>query len=226
MATAEADVPVKDVCNACKRALPHGTKYCEVCKSWQEKQCSVCGEWLLPNANRCNACNTYQGRVRKYFSFSQTVLALLTALISVTSPAIHAFLDYLNNESHTSIMVTGTDNGKLRTYAWNTGNKPGRLVNAVLDFGGYPYETERLEPDDPATTLIPPGGSVDSAVKGVVVEFRVGLKDQAKSKKEEGTSPALFVEVSESNDKSRRLKVPLEPSVINALIKAGGQVKE
>lgn len=209
-------------CNACNSPLKNGAKFCDVCQSWQGKPCVACGRGLPAGAKRCDECDTYQRGLRRFFSASQTTLALLTALISVTSPLILAVRACLNDPSHTSLMVTGVEDRKLRTYAWNTGNKPGRLMSAEVDFGRYPYEDQQLEPDNLITTLIPPGGSAESPVKGVLVEFRIPiLKVLAKSAKDQTRSPALLVVVHESNDKSRTLSVPLEPSVIDTLIEEG-----
>ena len=96
-------------------------------RSTSTKVCTTCGEEIAASARKCIHCDTWQDW-RRYLVFSNTVLALLVALISVATVAAPVFRDMLTTkDSHLIGSFQGvTDNGAVFVI-FNSGNRPGTV---------------------------------------------------------------------------------------------------
>ena len=96
-------------------------------RSTSTKVCTTYGEEIAASARKCIHCDTWQDW-RRYLVFSNTVLALLVALISVATVAAPVFRDMLTTkDSHLIGSFQGvTDNGAVFVI-FNSGNRPGTV---------------------------------------------------------------------------------------------------
>lgn len=134
-------------CFACGNDIAESAKQCPICNSPQNLDlCSTCGKALPYGIPRCNGCGNYRKGLQSIFPFSNTVLALLVALIAVISPAITALFYYLDYDSHTKVKVVGASKDYISVVAWNTGHKPATLVDYSLVFTEEPEKEIMLEP--------------------------------------------------------------------------------
>jgi hypothetical protein len=96
------------------------------------KACTTCGEEIAASARKCTHCGTWQDW-RRYLVFSNTILALLVALVSVTAvtgPVIRDLL--ITKDSHLISSFVGViDNEAVFTVA-NSGNRPGSVGEARI----------------------------------------------------------------------------------------------
>lgn len=85
-------------------------------------------------APKCVTCESYQGW-RRHISMSTTMVALLTALVSVLSIAVPPMLRALQpDNSKISVAFGGDDEeGAFYLLAINVGNRPGTLAEVSID---------------------------------------------------------------------------------------------
>lgn len=98
------------------------------------KICITCAELIPDRAKRCNKCNSYQNW-RRYFDYSSTVLALLTALVSVTTFALPVIKQSVFGENSEILSVFhGFDNDSFIMIATNQGTRPGTIGAAAFSY--------------------------------------------------------------------------------------------
>ncbi|MBY5357247.1 hypothetical protein HFO94_27595 [Rhizobium leguminosarum] len=84
-------------------------------------------------ASLCTHCNTYQG-YRRFLNISQTSLALLIALISVTGTLIPPLAKVLFRDSHLEKNLISIDQTGAIFVVTNSGNMPGSVISAEVEF--------------------------------------------------------------------------------------------
>jgi hypothetical protein len=95
------------------------------------KPCKVCGEEIKKTARKCIHCDSYQDW-RGSVSLSQTVLALLIALISVTTSAIPVLRDSLFTKNAAIRVAFEGANDKVITFlVSNIGTRPGSISRTM-----------------------------------------------------------------------------------------------
>lgn len=121
-------------CRQCKLPIPNGAKICTHCQSYQD--------W------------------RRWFSVSTTVLALLTALISVLSFTLPGFIRLVHSPvSELASPIISIEGLTVRVLVNNTGDAPGFFVRAVTKSDYLAGATKvRLREDQKA--VIVPGANL------------------------------------------------------------------
>jgi len=101
-----------------------------VTQSKSTRICTTCGEEIAASARKCIHCDSYQDW-RRYFVFSQSVLALLVALVSVTAVAGPVIRDLLITKDSRLVgsFLGVIDNEAVFTVV-NSGNRPGSVGEA------------------------------------------------------------------------------------------------
>jgi len=95
-----------------------------------KKHCKVCGEPIAKEAKKCIHCDSYQDW-RRHLSFSSTVLALLTALLSVATVAVPVLRDLvIEPDSNLVASFQSLDNHSANFVVSNTGSRPGTVGQA------------------------------------------------------------------------------------------------
>jgi hypothetical protein len=107
----------------------------------------------------CAACHTYQDW-RRWLPVSPTVLALLTALISVLGLAVPVLYSTFHTPvSETYIEHVSLDGTTLRVVATNKGDAPASFWRAQVS-GDYLAPATRIRLRDDADAIIPPGSKL------------------------------------------------------------------
>lgn len=116
--------------------------------------CKQCRNSIPESANICSKCNSYQDW-RSFIPFSNTALALLTALISVigiAAPAVYKLVHTPTSEA--TLAMPSVDGTTLRIVALNKGDAPASLINAWVDSDYLAAATKvRLRSDTDAIIL-------------------------------------------------------------------------
>ncbi|WP_421223292.1 hypothetical protein [Aeromonas sp. 602293] len=98
-----------------------------------ESHCKQCKSDIPSGARICSTCNSYQDW-RSLIPFSNTALALLTALISVigiAAPAVYKIIHKPTSEA--TLTMPSFDGTTLRVVAMNHGDAPASLIKAWVD---------------------------------------------------------------------------------------------
>jgi hypothetical protein len=123
-------------------------------ESRSSKACTTCGEKIAASARKCIHCGTWQDW-RRYLVFSNTVLALLVALVSVAAVAGPVFRDMLvTKDSRLIGSFQGVTDNEAVFVIFNSGNRPGTtgevsvLIASLFPDGGIdsPVLTKHLSP--------------------------------------------------------------------------------
>jgi len=119
------------LCKHCCHPIPHGARICSICRSYQN--------WF------------------SFIPFSSTILALLTALISVMGIVIPLLYGIFHTpQSEASLTMPSIDGTTLRVTAVNTGDASASLIRAWVSSDLLAGATKvKLRNDDDA--LLPPG---------------------------------------------------------------------
>lgn len=118
--------------------------------------CRQCGLPLPEGARLCSKCHSYQDW-RSWFSVSTTVLALLTAMISVIGIAGPAILRAVHTpRSEAYLASPSIDGTTLRVLAVNRGDAPAVLIRARVD-GDYLAGATKVRLRNDADAILPPG---------------------------------------------------------------------
>ena len=129
----EQDQP-KVLCKQCCSAIPRGALICSHCSSYQD--------W------------------RSWFSVSSTVLALLTALVSVLGIATPAIINVLHSPKSDAILQTPSlDGTTLRVVAVNRGDASASLIRARID-GDYLAGATKVRLRNDSDAIISPGSKL------------------------------------------------------------------
>jgi hypothetical protein len=95
------------------------------------KPCKVCGEEIKKTALKCIHCDSYQDW-RGSLNLSQTVLALLIALITVATAMIPVISDALLTKNSAMVIVFQGATDKAITFlVSNTGTRPGSISRTM-----------------------------------------------------------------------------------------------
>ena len=133
-------------CRYCGRENAVDNTHCKACKcALMVQPCTVCANPIPLGAEYCNGCKSYQDR-RRYFGMSTIVLTILTALISVFTPAINALSNFLTRNSNTMMIVRDADETSVHVYFRDSGRQPSQLAKAQLIFGDLPLLSADLQP--------------------------------------------------------------------------------
>ncbi len=100
----------------------------------EQKFCVVCAEHIFADASKCKHCDSYQG-FRRHFNFSNTILSLLVALVSVLAVATPVFVSVFERDDALidfSSATASTDSVYLLVS--NRGTAPGSFNRARLYF--------------------------------------------------------------------------------------------
>lgn len=160
-------------CVVCRSALNPGAEKCTECGSFQGEPCVICAQ-RLPNTasspRKCTQCDSYQSRLQRAMSFSNSTLALLTALFAVGGlilPGVHAFLvpasvAVLGTTEDRELLVQVTNRTDADLYLAKAELSGDLLpegpyaLNPVGDEGGYLDRDEKPIPPGPHTIRLRP----------------------------------------------------------------------
>jgi ribosomal protein L40E len=124
-----------------------------------QKFCKQCYKTIPKEARLCSHCNSYQDW-RSWFSISGTVLALLTALVSVLGIATPAIIKVLHTpKSNAVLQAPSLDGTMLRIVATNSGDAPASLVRARIA-GDYLAGATKIRLRNDGDAIIPPGSKL------------------------------------------------------------------
>jgi hypothetical protein len=163
---------IKKPCRDCLRDIDVTARRCEFCKCRQVfRPCVVCGSGIRKGSRYCNTCKSYQD-VRQHFGVSTTFLSILTTLIAVLTPALHAVTDFLNRNSNTSMIVTDVDEKGVYVQFRNSGGHFSQLAKAQLIFDdSVPLKPALLQQTEIGNVLIRPNEPLS-----VVLRLSAGLE--------------------------------------------------
>ncbi|AZE21272.1 hypothetical protein C4K05_0848 [Pseudomonas chlororaphis subsp. aureofaciens] len=121
--------------------------------------CKQCKSPIASGARICSKCSSYQDW-RSFVPFSNTALALLTALISVVGIAAPALYKIFHTpRSQASLSMPSVDGTTLRVIAINSGDAPASLIRAWVSSEYLAAATKvRLRNDTDA--IIQPGNKL------------------------------------------------------------------
>jgi hypothetical protein len=100
--------------------------------SSETKRCPVCGETIWVNALKCTHCDT-DFTWRRTLTFSNTTLALITALISViaaSAPALHVLMTP-DNSKLSGVFVGASTSGKTISMLFSNNGRRMGAINKV-----------------------------------------------------------------------------------------------
>jgi hypothetical protein len=128
----------------------------------QGKPCRTCCEPIALGAQKCIHCGSYQD-LRRYFTFSSTVLSLLVALLSVTGLVAPIVADLLKpNDSYIEFSPSAADGDALYVFTTNSGKQAGTFNSGELILwsgGGYSRIRFRVADFSEGVSFLPAGSS-------------------------------------------------------------------
>lgn len=125
----------------------------------QSSLCTLCKEPLRIGAIKCVTCGGFQG---KWFFLNLGVptLGLLVALISVISLSATLIAPlFTSQKSDVRVSFQYFRDGEAYFVASNSGNRPGTIGEAWLDFTGGPQPERHYLLERSGNTFIPPASS-------------------------------------------------------------------
>jgi hypothetical protein len=121
--------------------------------------CQQCRLAIPDTAQICTHCQSYQDW-RRWFSVSSTVLALLTALISVLSFALPNFIQLLHSpRSEMAAPIISMEGTTVRLLVINNGDAPGMFVRA-RSRSEYLAGATKIRLRDDQKAIIEPGNNL------------------------------------------------------------------
>jgi hypothetical protein len=115
------------------------------------KKCFACGNSIPIGATLCTHCKSYQDW-RRVFGFSTTALALLTALVSVSTTGAPVILQLIRGDnSNIAVSYQGIYRRQaVKMVAFNSGNRPATIGSVSLgavkfDSAGRPSKEQTVE---------------------------------------------------------------------------------
>ncbi|RUW58360.1 hypothetical protein [Mesorhizobium sp. M7A.F.Ca.US.008.03.1.1] len=121
--------------------------------------CQQCRLSIPEGAQVCTHCQSYQDW-RRWFAVSSTVLALLTALISVLSFAVPSFITLLHKpHSDMSAPMISLEGTTIRLLVVNNGDAPGVFVRADTE-SEYLAPATKIRLRDDQKAIIAPGSNL------------------------------------------------------------------
>jgi RNA polymerase subunit RPABC4/transcription elongation factor Spt4 len=133
---AEAVPPPQKPCRKCESMIDDGAKQCSVCGALQAYvECHICKELIHSKALYCNGCKSYQPWFLRFFSFSSTNLALITAVLSLLLALGPRLDELIHRNSNTAFTVTGADAKAIYVLVINSGRKASIIREGSLTIG-------------------------------------------------------------------------------------------
>jgi|GEM_PF-6322569 len=114
----------------------------------EKMRCRVCHEEIVAGAVKCIHCDSYQRPWRRRLDFSNTILALLVALVSVSGVMIPVILDACaRKDSDVRVMFLSMSphHDELWLLATNRGTRAAGISKVVLIEGSKQPRNLRLE---------------------------------------------------------------------------------
>jgi hypothetical protein len=98
-----------------------------------QKMCVACGSLMPSIAKKCTVCSSFQDW-RRYLPFDATILALLTALVSVLSTSFPNFVRWVEGKHSETNINWGHDDttGGLFLLVANDGERPASIIEVSL----------------------------------------------------------------------------------------------
>jgi hypothetical protein len=130
-----------------------------ISKGVKGKRCVVCGSFMPETALKCVACDSFQDW-RRYLNFSTTMVALLTALVSVvasSAPTIKNLI--MKHDSRLAIAIQGDDRqGGILFLVSNDGDRPGGIaeITLVVPMNHVDYKYQGRVDERVSDTLVSP----------------------------------------------------------------------
>jgi predicted nucleic acid-binding Zn ribbon protein len=122
-------------CILCGERIALSARKCTHCNVYQDrplKSCNDCGEAIPSDADKCTHCDTFQDW-RRYLNFSTTMVALITALISVVASSLPAVRELvIGDRSDMTLNFQRVENAKILLLGSNSGTRPGAVNRAKL----------------------------------------------------------------------------------------------
>jgi predicted nucleic acid-binding Zn ribbon protein len=123
------------LCIMCGETIAQSARKCTHCNVYQNrplKSCNDCGESIPSDAAKCIHCDAFQDW-RRYVNFSTTMVALITALISVVASSLPAVRELvIGDRSDMKLSFQRVENGKILLLGSNSGTRPGAVNRASL----------------------------------------------------------------------------------------------
>ena len=117
-------------------------------KSNQVKRCIVCAEDIKNGAYTCIHCGSHQNW-RRHLNFSQSILALVLAIMSVSTILIPNVAEtFSTKDSNLTFTVQAVDLGQIAVLVSNTGSRPGSIR------GGRVSILDKSNPISPTFILV------------------------------------------------------------------------
>lgn len=135
-----------------------------------DRICPVCAEPMKRTAIKCVKCGSYRSRFRRLLDFTNTTLALLLALLSVSGIVVPVILDSISikeDSIHISIVGVTHDGAGLDLLVINSGESPGAIKSVAL----LPPENIVMATGDPVWDLISADERVVSAGQTRQMQF-------------------------------------------------------
>lgn len=122
-------------------------------------QCTQCKSEIPEGAKICSTCNSYQDW-RGIIPFSNTVLALLTALVSVIGIAAPTMYKIVHKPRSEAILtMPSVDGTTLRLVAINRGDAPASIIKAWVD-SDYLAAATKVKIKKDSDAIIHPGSQL------------------------------------------------------------------
>ncbi len=134
----------------------------------ERKMCATCGALIPGPALKCTVCKSFQDW-RRYLPFDATILALLTALISVLATSVPRAIEWFEGGYSLITLCCEHDDwsGGVYLQAHNSGNRPGGIHKITLRiplkdsqyktmFEGYPVLSVTADKKDNDEYAVPP----------------------------------------------------------------------
>lgn len=135
----------------------------------ESKLCRTCSLEIPGAARKCTHCGSYQWGLRKFLGLTQSTLAMMVALVAVTSAALPEYSKYFGRKSSLlSFAGCSANVESFSAFVSNSGDRPG-LVTAVELRLGNP----RMGPGAVIEYAVAAegGGAVIEPGKSVLVRF-------------------------------------------------------
>jgi RNA polymerase subunit RPABC4/transcription elongation factor Spt4 len=135
--------PPQKPCRKCESMIDDDAKKCSVCGALQAYvECHICKELIPSKALYCNGCKSYQPWLLRFFSFSSTNLALITAVLSLLVALGPRLDEVMHRNSDTAFTVTGADAKAIYVLVINSGRKASIIREGflMLDNSTVPVE--------------------------------------------------------------------------------------
>lgn len=193
-------------------------------QSRDEKHCTQCKSPMPTDARLCTKCNSYQD-IRGWLPTSATVLAMLVALVTVTTSALQAAgRMWTGSRSFVTLSNPVIQGTSIYVTASNTGQSPGVITFASLSSDALPGPVHMV-PKTPADTFIASGtrqSIFDVQLKLGIKEGTIGLLE-AISRGLKGQSSGggqLIIRFRESDGRPGAYTAVLDPMDIAQLLEA------